>query len=104
MVLADPPSDRFDHFIDPALRAVLETSLLPDDNDLFLSNLAHTPVLAIHGCVFEVISITKLNLKPSISGMDDNVPTWHTREAVSVLKEWNPNADVMYAPTFVVPQ
>jgi hypothetical protein len=45
------PFGRFAHFIDPALRAVLETSLLPDDNDLFLSNLAHTPVLAIHGCV-----------------------------------------------------
>ncbi|OAX43816.1 hypothetical protein K503DRAFT_730813 [Rhizopogon vinicolor AM-OR11-026] len=69
---------RFAHFIDPALRAVLETSLLPDDNDLFLSNLAHTPVLAIHG------------------GMDDNVPPWHTREAVSVLREWNPDADVTY--------
>lgn len=69
---------RFSHFIDPALRAILETSLLPDDNDLFLSNLAHTPVLAIHG------------------GSDDNVPPWHTREAVSVLREWNPDADVMY--------
>ncbi|KAG1842649.1 hypothetical protein DFJ58DRAFT_731968 [Suillus subalutaceus] len=69
---------RFAHFIDPALRAVLETSLLPDDNDLFLSNLAHTPVLAIHG------------------GADDNVPPWHTREAVSVLREWNPDADVTY--------
>ncbi|KAG2149291.1 hypothetical protein DEU56DRAFT_869477 [Suillus clintonianus] len=69
---------RFAHFIDPALRAILETSLLPDDNDLFLSNLAHTPVLAIHG------------------GMDDNVPPWHTREAVRVLMEWNPNADVTY--------
>ncbi|KAG1879397.1 hypothetical protein C8R48DRAFT_752447 [Suillus tomentosus] len=69
---------RFAHFIDPALRAVLETSLLPDDNDLFLSNLAHTHVLAIHG------------------GMDDNVPSWHTREAVSVLREWNPDADVTY--------
>lgn len=69
---------RFSHFIDPALRAVLETSLLPDDNDLFLSNLAHTPVLAIHG------------------DADDNVPPWHTREAVSVLREWNPDADVTY--------
>ncbi|KAJ8596145.1 hypothetical protein M405DRAFT_871487, partial [Rhizopogon salebrosus TDB-379] len=69
---------RFTHFIDPALRAILETSLLPDDNDLFLSNLAYTPVLAIHG------------------GMDDNVPPWHTREAVSVLREWNPDADVTY--------
>jgi pimeloyl-ACP methyl ester carboxylesterase len=51
-IWADQPFGRFSHFIDPALRAVLETSLLPDDNDLFLSNLAHTPVLAIHGCVW----------------------------------------------------
>ncbi|KAG1883042.1 hypothetical protein F4604DRAFT_1740396 [Suillus subluteus] len=77
---------RFAHFIDPALRAVLEISLLPDDNDLFLSNLAHTPVLAIHGCL--------LNHRPAAA--DDNVPPWHTREAVSVLREWNPDADVTY--------
>ncbi|KAJ6488662.1 hypothetical protein C8R47DRAFT_490907 [Mycena vitilis] len=59
------------HFIDPAVRAILETSLTPDDNDLFLSNLVDTPVLAIHG------------------GSDENVPTWHSREYVSVLKLWN---------------
>jgi hypothetical protein len=28
--------------------------------------------------------------------MDDNVPPWHTREAVSVLREWNLDADVTY--------
>ena len=39
------------HFIDPALRAILESSLTPDDNDLFLSNLVDTPVLAVHGFV-----------------------------------------------------
>ncbi|KAK7693141.1 hypothetical protein QCA50_002707 [Cerrena zonata] len=66
------------HYIDPVLRSILETSLTPDDNDLFLSNLAHTPILAIHG------------------GNDDNVPVWHTREAVSVLKTWNPNANIIY--------
>ncbi|KAJ7684731.1 hypothetical protein DFH06DRAFT_1277353 [Mycena polygramma] len=59
------------HFIDPAVRAILESSLTPDDNDLFLSNLVDTPVLAIHG------------------GSDENVPTWHSREYVSVLKAWN---------------
>ncbi|KIY43698.1 hypothetical protein FISHEDRAFT_62739 [Fistulina hepatica ATCC 64428] len=64
------------HYVDPALRAVLDASLTPDDNDLFISNLMHTPVLAIHG------------------GSDENVPVWHTREAVSVLKTWNPLADV----------
>ncbi|OBZ75861.1 hypothetical protein A0H81_04588 [Grifola frondosa] len=66
------------HFIDPALRAILETSLTPDDNDLFLANLADTPILAIHG------------------GDDDNVPVWHTREAVSVLKTLNPQANVTF--------
>lgn len=44
---------RFAHFADPALRAVLESSLTPDDNDLFMSNVAGSgmPVLAIHGWV-----------------------------------------------------
>lgn len=37
------------HFIDPALRAILETSLTPDNNDLFMSNIADIPVLAVHG-------------------------------------------------------
>ncbi|KAF7778870.1 hypothetical protein Agabi119p4_3215 [Agaricus bisporus var. burnettii] len=59
------------HFIDPSLRAVLESSLTPDDNDLFLTNLTHKPVLVIHG------------------GEDDNVPIWHGRELFSVLKTWS---------------
>ncbi|KAK0431695.1 uncharacterized protein EV420DRAFT_772169 [Desarmillaria tabescens] len=50
-------------FIDPILLSVLETSLTPDNNDLFLTNLVDTPVLAIHG------------------GNDNNVPVWHSREA-----------------------
>lgn len=41
--------ERFSHYIDPTLRAVLETSLTPDDNDLHLSNLVDTPILAVHG-------------------------------------------------------
>lgn len=40
---------RFAHFVDPALRAVLDSSLTPDDNDLFLGNLVGKPVLALHG-------------------------------------------------------
>lgn len=66
------------HYIDPAVRAILESSLTPDDNDLFLSNLGELPILAIHG------------------GDDENVPVWHTREAVSVLKTWYPHANVTY--------
>ncbi|KAG5637712.1 hypothetical protein H0H81_003476 [Sphagnurus paluster] len=59
---------RSGHFIDPALRGLLETSLTPDDNDLHLSNLVDIPVLAIHGAE------------------DRNVPTWHSREAISILR------------------
>ncbi|KAG5645052.1 hypothetical protein DXG03_007231 [Asterophora parasitica] len=59
---------RSGHYIDPALRALLESSLTPDDNDLHLSNLVDIPVLAIHG------------------GDDRNVPAWHSRESVSILQ------------------
>ncbi|KAK7023879.1 transmembrane protein [Favolaschia claudopus] len=69
---------RSSHFIDPAVRAILETSLTPDDNDLFLSNLVDMPIFAVHG------------------GNDENVPVWHTREAVSVLQTWNADANVTY--------
>ena len=40
---------RSGRFIDPLLRAILDTALTPDDNDLFMSNLVNTPILAIHG-------------------------------------------------------
>ncbi|RDB21028.1 hypothetical protein Hypma_011398 [Hypsizygus marmoreus] len=63
------------HYIDPALRTILESSLTPDDNDLYLSNLVDIPVLAIHG------------------GNDENVPVWHSREAMSILQTRGPNAN-----------
>ncbi|KAI0048234.1 hypothetical protein FA95DRAFT_1540157 [Auriscalpium vulgare] len=66
------------HFVDPALQAVLESSFTPDNNDLFLSNVVDTPIMAIHG------------------GNDTNVPTWHTREAVSIVKTWKPDASISY--------
>ncbi|KAK0448367.1 uncharacterized protein EV420DRAFT_1712427 [Desarmillaria tabescens] len=65
-------------FIDPILLSVLETSLTPDNNDLFLTNLVDTPVLAIHG------------------GNDNNVPVWHSREAAGILETWDPAANVTY--------
>lgn len=40
---------RSGRFMDPSLRAILDTTLTPDDNDLFMSNLVDTPILAIHG-------------------------------------------------------
>lgn len=39
------------HFIDPLLRAILETSLTPDDDDLFSTNIINKPVLVVHGFV-----------------------------------------------------
>lgn len=44
-------SQRSAHFIDPALRGILESSLTPDDNDIFLTNVINKPVLVIHGSV-----------------------------------------------------
>lgn len=40
------------HFIDHSLRFVLESALMPDDNDLFTTNLAGMPILAVHGYGF----------------------------------------------------
>jgi hypothetical protein len=34
---------------------------------------------------------------PTRSGVDGNVPTWHSRELVSVLKTWATDAIVRYA-------
>ena len=83
------------HFIDPALRAILESSLTPDDNDLFLSNLVDTPVLAVHGFVSSSKYRRRLIDLPG-RGADDNVPTWHSREAVGILQAWKPNTSVRY--------
>ncbi|CAA7270176.1 unnamed protein product [Cyclocybe aegerita] len=69
---------RSGHFIDPSLRAILESSLTPDDNDLHLSNLVDTRVLAFHG------------------GDDENVPVRHSRELSSALKAWYPSANISF--------
>ncbi|KAJ2931423.1 hypothetical protein H1R20_g5707, partial [Candolleomyces eurysporus] len=71
---------RFAHYMDPMLRAILESSLTPDDNDLHLSNIAHIPLLAVHG------------------GADGNVPTWHSRELVNILRTLEGNANLKEDP------
>ncbi|KZV67959.1 hypothetical protein PENSPDRAFT_32803 [Peniophora sp. CONT] len=70
------------HYVDPALRGVLESAYTPDDNDLFLSNLAHHPILAVHG------------------GADDNVPVWHGRALVSAVELWAEKAGIPANITF----
>ena len=89
------------HFIDPWLRAILETSFTPDDNDLFLSNLADTPILAIHGCVLSTVSEKARLLIETLRGADENVPTWHTRTLVDTLKTLKHDANVTLVLTYL---
>lgn len=78
------------HFIDHSLRSVLESALMPDDNDLFATNLAGMPLLAIHGCVFLLRrSYFRLYLHCP-RGSDKNVPVWHSRALLATLKIWYP--------------
>ena len=85
------------HFIDPFLRTILESSFIPDDNDLFLTNLVDTPALVIHGCALDLSTSHNRHLIHTRSGVDGNVPTWHSRELVNVLKTWAADAIVRYA-------
>ncbi|RXW24865.1 hypothetical protein EST38_g947 [Candolleomyces aberdarensis] len=71
---------RFAHYMDPMLRAIVESSLTPDDNDLHLSNIVHIPLLAVHG------------------GADGNVPAWHSRELVNILRTHEGNASLKEDP------
>ena len=43
------------HSIDPALNSILESTLTPDDNDLFLSNLVGVSILVVHGQVCSLV-------------------------------------------------
>lgn len=46
------PEFRSAHYVDPSVRAILDSSLTPDDNDLFLTNLVDTPIFAVHGYAY----------------------------------------------------
>jgi hypothetical protein len=58
------------HYADPALQGILSAALAPYNNDLYLSNLASVPVLAVHGAD------------------DDNVPPRHGRSQTAILSAW----------------
>jgi hypothetical protein len=58
------------HYADPALLGVLNASLAPFNNDLYASNLASVPVLALHGSA------------------DNNVPARHSRAHIAILNSW----------------
>lgn len=59
------------HYADPALLGILNASLAPYNNDLYASNLASVPVLAVHGAE------------------DDNVPLRHGRAHCAIVAAWS---------------
>lgn len=66
------------HFADPALLGILHASLAPYNNDLYASNLASVPVLAVHGAD------------------DDNVPPRHGRCHAAIVAAWASEANVKF--------
>ncbi|KAK4687850.1 hypothetical protein P7C73_g2265, partial [Tremellales sp. Uapishka_1] len=58
------------HFADPALMGIVMSALTPYNNDLYLSNLVHLPILIIQGAA------------------DNNVPPRHSRAIASILSAW----------------
>jgi dipeptidyl aminopeptidase/acylaminoacyl peptidase len=52
-------------------------SLTPYDNPLYTSNLAGLPILVIHGTE------------------DDNVPVWHSRQYIDLVKSWSGDASAI---------
>jgi hypothetical protein len=65
---------------------ILRSALTPYDNDLYASNLAHVPILAIHG------------------SDDDNVPTWHSREHVALVQAWTKQTQTLSITLLEVPK
>ncbi|KAF8721597.1 Prolyl oligopeptidase family, partial [Rhizoctonia solani] len=63
-------------FSDAALQSILRASLQGQDGDIIAGNLALSRVHLVHG------------------GSDENVPVWHSRERMALIKMWNPDADV----------
>lgn len=70
---------RSNHFADPALLGVLQSSLTPYNNEIYVSNLASVPMIVVHGAE------------------DDNVPAHHSRTYIETLRDWGRlAADVTY--------
>ncbi|CAE6452302.1 unnamed protein product [Rhizoctonia solani] len=61
-------------FADAALQGIMRASLQGQDGDIIAGNLVL--IHLVHG------------------GADENVPVWHSRERMALIKTWNPNADV----------
>ncbi|ORX36656.1 hypothetical protein BD324DRAFT_626687 [Kockovaella imperatae] len=65
------------HYADPALMGILNSSLTPYNNDLHHSNLVYTPKLALHGSA------------------DGNVPPRHSRLQASIIAAWSGDKDAV---------
>lgn len=64
------------HFMDPTLSGILSASIAGGDNDLFLGNLVNSAIRVVHG------------------GEDSNVPAYHSRMAVQIVKTWKAQSDI----------
>ncbi|QRV95276.1 Guanine nucleotide exchange factor LTE1 [Ceratobasidium sp. AG-Ba] len=65
-------------FSDAALQAIMKASLQGQDGDIIAGNLVFSRVHLVHG------------------GDDENVPVWHSRERMALIKAWDPDSDVRF--------
>ncbi|KAG9120200.1 DEAH-box ATP-dependent RNA helicase prp43, partial [Ceratobasidium sp. 392] len=65
-------------FADTGLQSIMRASLQGQDGDIIAGNLALNRVHLVHG------------------GNDENVPVWHSRERMALVKSWNPDADISF--------
>ncbi|KAG8792028.1 hypothetical protein FRC12_007461 [Ceratobasidium sp. 428] len=65
-------------YADASLQAIMRASLQGQDGDIIAGNLVLSRVHLVHG------------------GDDENVPVWHSRERMALVKSWNPDADINF--------
>ncbi|KAG8710352.1 hypothetical protein FRC08_017273 [Ceratobasidium sp. 394] len=65
-------------FADAGLQSIIRASLQGQDGDIMAGNLVLNRVHLVHG------------------GEDENVPVWHSRERMALVKSWNPDADISF--------
>ncbi|KAG9079401.1 hypothetical protein FS749_008552 [Ceratobasidium sp. UAMH 11750] len=65
-------------FADAGLQSIIRASLQGQDGGIIAGNLVLNRVHLVHG------------------GEDENVPVWHSRERMALVKSWNPDADISF--------
>ncbi|KAF9519352.1 hypothetical protein BS47DRAFT_1358216 [Hydnum rufescens UP504] len=66
------------HYVDPTLGGILKASTAGGDNDLFLGNLTRSRMRVFHG------------------GEDENVPVWHSRKAIEIVRSFDRRSDATF--------